>query len=71
MNEIGSYFIIYIYNIISMIIIKYVANYKLNKKISNKKFNQYTLILFKLLTDKMKRDKDHQYFQKEYNFSKE
>jgi len=54
-----------------MIIIKYVANYKLNKKISNKKFNQYTLILFKLLTDKMKRDKDHQYFQKEYNFSKE
>ena len=38
---------------------------------SNEELSQHTPELLELLTDKLKRDKDHQRFQKGYNFSKE
>ena len=38
---------------------------------SNEKLSQYILELFKLLIDKTKRDKGHQYLKDEYDFSKE
>ncbi|UZO17378.1 uncharacterized protein OCT59_008734 [Rhizophagus irregularis] len=38
---------------------------------SNEELSQHALALLKLLTDKLKRDKGCQRFQKGYNFSKE
>src|SRR3954471_20680857 len=53
------------------IIIKYVTEYKLSKDMSNEELNQHTSELLELLTDKLKRDKGRQHFQKGYNFSRE
>ena len=53
------------------IITKYVADHKLNKDMSNEELSQHVPELLKLLTDKLKRDKGHQRFQKGYNFSRE
>ena len=55
----------------SVIITKYVADHKLNKDMSNEELSQYVPALLELLTDKLKRDKGHQRFQKGYNFSRE
>ena len=55
----------------SAIVTKYVAEHKLSKDISNEELSQYASELLELLTDKLKRDKDHQCFQKRYNFSRE
>ena len=53
------------------IVTKYVAEHKLNKEMSNDELNQHAPALLELLTDKVKRDKGRQRFQKGYNFSKE
>ncbi|RGB25508.1 hypothetical protein C1646_771648 [Rhizophagus diaphanus] len=42
----------------SAIITKYVADYKLNKDMSNEELSQHALVLLELLTDKLKRLKD-------------
>ncbi len=55
----------------SVIVTKYVAEHKLSKDISNEKLSQHALELLKLLTDKLKKDKGRQRFQKGYNFSRE
>ena len=55
----------------SAIVTKYVADYKLSKDMSNKELSQYAPELLKLLTNKLKRDKGRQRFQKEYSFSKD
>src|SRR5437763_15578159 len=55
----------------SAIITKYVAEHKLSKDMSNEELSQHAPELLELLTDKLKRDKDHQRFQKGYNFSRE
>ncbi|RIA83722.1 hypothetical protein C1645_742868 [Glomus cerebriforme] len=70
-SEVFSFSIIYIYIIISSFITKYVADYKLNKEMSNEELSQHVLALLELLIDRVKRDKDHQYLQEEYGFSKE
>ena len=45
-----------------MIVIKYIAEYKLSKDISNEELSQYAPELLELLTDKLKRDKGCQRF---------
>src|SRR3954465_11184813 len=55
----------------SAIVTKYVAEHKLNKEMSNEELSQHALALLELLTDKLKRDKGQQCFQKGYSFSKE
>ena len=55
----------------SAIVTKYVAEHKLNKDMSNEELSQYAPALLELLTDKLKRDKGRQRFQKGYNFSRE
>ena len=55
----------------SAIVTKYVADHKLSKDMSNKELSQHVPKLLELLTDKLKRDKGHQRFQKGYNFSRE
>src|SRR5213593_2246223 len=53
------------------IITKYVAEHKLSKDMSNEELSQHAPELLELLTDKLKRDKSRQRFQKGYNFSRE
>ena len=53
------------------IVTKYISEYKLSKDMSNEELSQYTSELLELLTDKLKRDKGRQCFQKGYNFSRE
>jgi len=48
----------------SVIVTKYVAEHKLSKDMSNEEFSQHAPELLELLTDKLKRDKGHQRFQK-------
>src|SRR6266542_2702382 len=55
----------------SAIVTKYVAEHKLSKDMRNEELSQHALELLELLTDKPKRDKDRQRFQKGYNFSRE
>ena len=55
----------------SAIVTKYVAEHKLSKDMSNEELSQHAPELLELLTDKLKRDKGHQRFQKGYNFSRE
>ncbi len=55
----------------STIVTKYVVEYKLSKDISNEELSQHISELLELLTDKLKRDKGRQRFQKGYNFSRE
>ena len=55
----------------SAIVTKYVAEHKLSKDISNEELSQHAPELLELLTDKLKRDKGCQRFQKGYNFSRE
>ena len=55
----------------SAIVTKYVAEHKLNKDMSNEELSQHIPVLLELLTDKLKRDKGRQRFQKGYNFSRE
>src|SRR3954447_13001908 len=55
----------------SAIVTKYVAEHKLNKEMSNEELSQHAPALLELLTDKLKRDKGRQRFQKGYNFSRE
>jgi hypothetical protein len=55
----------------SMIVTKYIAKYKINKDISNEELSQYTLALLELLTNKLKRNKGRQRFQKGYDLSKD
>jgi hypothetical protein len=55
----------------SAIVTKYVAEHKLNKDMSNEELSQHAPELLELLTDKLKRDKGRQRFQKGYNFSRE
>src|SRR6266542_6880959 len=55
----------------SVIVIKYVAKHKLSKDMRNEELSQHTPELLELLTDKLKRDKGRQHFQKGYNFSRE
>src|SRR4051794_4774553 len=55
----------------SAIITKYVAEHKLNKDMSDEELSQHAPELLELLTDKLKRDKGRQRFQKGYNFSRE
>ncbi len=55
----------------SMIIIKYITKYKLNKDINNEKFKLHRLELLKFLIDETKRDKNYQHLQDKYNFNKE
>src|SRR5205814_9887116 len=55
----------------SSIVTKYVAEHKLSKDMSNEELSQHAPALLELLTDKLKRDKGRQRFQKGYNFSKE
>ncbi|PKK58498.1 hypothetical protein RhiirC2_720474 [Rhizophagus irregularis] len=55
----------------SAIVTKYVADHKLSKDMSDEELSQHAPALLKLLTDKLKRDKGRQRFQKGYNFSKE
>src|SRR4051812_19826886 len=55
----------------SAIVTKYVAEHNLNKDISNEELSQHAPALLELLTDKLKRDKGRQRFQKGYNFSRE
>ena len=55
----------------STIITKYVAEHKLSKDMSNEELSQHAPELLELLTDKLKRDKGRQRFQKGYNFSRE
>src|SRR4051812_585858 len=53
------------------IVTKYVAEHKLSKDMRNKELSQHASELLELLTDKLKRDKGCQRFQKGYNFSRE
>ena len=53
------------------IVTKYVAEHKLSKDMSNEELSQHASELLELLTDKLKRDKGRQRFQKGYNFSRE
>src|SRR5256885_1708527 len=53
------------------IVTKYIAEHKLSKDISNKELSQHAPELLELLTDKLKRNKGCQRFQKGYNFSRE
>ena len=53
------------------IVTKYVVKHKLSKDMSNEELSQHTSELLELLTDKLKRDKGCQHFQKGYNFSRE
>ena len=55
----------------SAIVTKYVADHKLSKDMSDEELSQHAPALLELLTDKLKRDKGRQHFQKGYNFSKE
>ncbi|RIA91859.1 hypothetical protein C1645_821404 [Glomus cerebriforme] len=55
----------------SAIVTKYVAEHKLSKDMSNEELSQHASELLELLTDKLKRDKGRQRFQKGYNFSRE
>ncbi len=55
----------------SVIVTKYVAEHKLSKDMSNEELSQHAPELLELLTDKLKRDKGRQRFQKGYNFSRE
>src|SRR4051812_6407931 len=55
----------------SAIVTKYVAEHKLNKEMSNEELSQHASALLELLTDKLKRDKGRQRFQKGFSFSKE
>ena len=55
----------------SVIVTKYVADHKLNKEMSDEELSEHIPVLLELLTDKYKRDKGRQYFQKRYNFNKE
>src|SRR5277367_1581629 len=55
----------------SAIVTKYVADHKLSKDMSNEELSQHAPELLELLTDKLKRDKGRQRFQKGYNFSRE
>ena len=55
----------------SAIITKYVAEHKLSKDMSDEELSQHAPELLELLTDKLKRDKGRQCFQKGYNFSRE
>ena len=55
----------------SAIVTKYVAEHKLSKDMSNEELSQHAPELLELLTDKLKRDKGRQRFQKGYNFSRE
>ena len=55
----------------SVIVTKYIAEHKLNKDMSNEELSQHASELLELLTDKLKRDKGRQRFQKKYNFNKE
>ena len=55
----------------SVIVTKYITDHKLNKDMSDEELSQHAPALLKLLIDKLKRDKDRQRFQKEYNFSRE
>ncbi len=42
-----------------MIITKYITKYKFNKDISDKELRSYELELLKLLTDRIKKNKDY------------
>ena len=53
------------------IVTKYVTEHKLSKDMSNEELSQHAPELLELLTDKLKRDKGRQRFQKGYNFSRE
>src|SRR2546422_8996845 len=55
----------------SAIVTKYVTEHKLGKDMSNEELSQHAPALLELLTDKLKRDKGCQRFQKGYNFSRE
>src|SRR5881275_2764691 len=55
----------------SAIVTKYVADHKLSKDMSDEELSQHAPALLELLTDKLKRDKGRQRFQKGYNFNKE
>ena len=55
----------------SAIVTKYVAEHKLSKDMSDEELSQHAPALLELLTDKLKRDKGRQCFQKGYSFSKE
>src|SRR6266480_3874097 len=55
----------------SAIVTKYVAEHKFSKDMRNEELSQHAPELLKLLTDKLKRDKGRQHFQKGYNFSRE
>src|SRR5213078_2279785 len=57
--------------IMSVIVIKYVADHKLSKDMSNEELSQHAPELLELLTDNLKRDKGRHRFQKGYNFSRE
>src|SRR4051795_9915847 len=53
------------------IVTKYVAEHKLSKDMSDEELSEHAPELLELLTDKLKRDKGRQRFQKGYNFSRE
>src|SRR3954454_319927 len=55
----------------STIVTKYVADHKLSKDMSDEELSQHALALLEFLTDKLKRDKGRQRFQKGYEFNKE
>ena len=55
----------------SAIVTKYVTEHKLSKDMRNEELSQHASELLELLTDKLKRDKGRQRFQKRYNFSRE
>ena len=55
----------------SAIVTKYVAEHQLSKDMRNEELRQHAPELLELLTDKLKRDKGRQRFQKGYNFSRE
>src|SRR5256884_5563855 len=55
----------------SAIVTKYVADHKLSKDMGDEELSQHAPALLELLTDKLKRDKGRQRFQKGYNFSRE
>ena len=46
------------------IVTKYIAEHKLSKDMSNEELSQHAPELLELLTDKLKRDKGRQRFQK-------
>jgi len=55
----------------SAIVTKYVADHKLSKDMSDEELSQHASALLELLTNKLKRDKGRQRFQKVYSFSKD